>query len=115
MRVGAGLACLLTTWAASGFLSLATGGAKDALIGALAAGAWWFWDRTGSGLAFALVTAALGTGFEISQVRAGTFYYTTGHQNLWGVPSWLPSLYCCASVTVGNLGRCLARAPTQAS
>jgi hypothetical protein len=106
-RVWGGLVLLLATWAASGFLNLSTGGSKDLVIAGTAIAAWWLLERTWSGIVLGLLTAVLGTTAEILQSRAGIFFYYPEHQNLWGVPSWLPYLYFIASVTTGNLGRML--------
>jgi hypothetical protein len=109
--VGIGLAWLLVTWAASGFLPLATGGAKDGAIAAIAGLGWWVLDRTWAGLGLAVATAVLGTGAEILLVHLGIFAYLAPHTNLQGVPSWLPYVYVIASVGAGNLGRWLERGP----
>jgi hypothetical protein len=110
------LALFLGTWALSGFWTVPAGGIKDLVLGTLAVASWIAFDRTWTGLGLALVTSALGTGAEIFQIRAlGTFYYTEGNRNLFGAPSWLPFIYCCGSVAVGNLGRVLARGFIRAS
>jgi hypothetical protein len=41
-------------------------------------------------------------------VHLGNFRYLPQAANLDVVPSWLPWLYVCASITTGNLGRRLA-------
>lgn len=109
--VGWGLALLLSTWAASGFLPLATGGAKDIVITAAAIVAWGLFDRTRSGILLGLVTAVAGTSAEALQIHLGRFHYMPAATNLVGVPSWLPQLYFCASIAVGNFGRWLAFDP----
>lgn len=104
-----GTVALLATWAASGFLPWATGGAKDAFMAAVAVGTWLILDRSWQGLALGIATALIGTAVEITLVRSGQFYYLPHAANSMGVPSWLPWLYLCASVSVGNLGRILNR------
>jgi hypothetical protein len=106
-RVLAGLLALLAIWAASGFLPLATGGPKDAVIAALSLAVWYALDRTWQGLALGLATAILSTPVEMLLVHAGAFYYYPEATNFLGVPSWLPWIYFTASVSVGNFGRAL--------
>jgi hypothetical protein len=107
-RVAAGNVLVLAAWAASGFLPLATGGAKDLLLAATAAAVWWALDRTWQGLALGAGTAAIGTVIEASLVARGAFFYYPHATNFFGVASWLPWLYVTASVAVGNLGRKMA-------
>jgi hypothetical protein len=95
------LIALLVVWAASGFLPLETGGAKDLFMIAAALGMWFAYDRTWQGALLGLLT--------------GVFYYRPQASNLWGVPSWLPVLYFCASIAVGNFGRFIAPAKAPAS
>ncbi len=67
-----------------------------------------FWLLAGGGwqnLVFSLVTAITGTLIEMILVAAGAFTYL--HPDLLGVPYWLPLLYACASLAVGDLGRSL--------
>jgi hypothetical protein len=53
-----------------------------------------------------LVTAITGTLVEMILVTVGAFKYT--HPEILGlVPYWLPFLYICASLAVGDLGRSL--------
>ena len=67
-----------------------------------------FWLLTGGGwqnLVLSLVTAITGTLIEMILVAAGAFAYL--HPDMLGVPYWLPALYACASLAVGDLGRSL--------
>jgi hypothetical protein len=51
------------------------------------------------------VTAITGTRIEMILVAAGAFSYL--HPDIPGVPYWLPCIYACASLAVGDLGRSL--------
>ena len=67
-----------------------------------------FWLLTGGdwqNLVFSLVTAITGTLIEMILVAAGAFAYL--HPDMLGVPYWLPGIYACASLAVGDLGRSL--------
>src|SRR5579859_7067744 len=67
-----------------------------------------FWLLTGGdwqNLVFSLVTAITGTLIEMILVAAGAFAYL--HPDMLGVPYWLPAIYACASLAVGDLGRSL--------
>lgn len=67
-----------------------------------------FWLLTGRGwqnLLLSLVTAITGTLVEMTLVAAGAFSYL--QPDILGVPYWLPFIYACASLAVGNLGRSL--------
>lgn len=67
-----------------------------------------FWLSSGNGwqnLLLSAVTAGIGTGIEILLVTTGAFSYT--QPDFAGVPCWLPCLYACASLAVGDLGRAL--------
>lgn len=71
-----------------------------------------FWLLAGSdwqNLVFSLVTAITGTLIEIILVAAGAFVYL--HPDMLGVPYWLPGIYACASLALGNLGRSLLYYP----
>jgi hypothetical protein len=113
-HVAIGLVSFLALWAASGFLPLATGGAKDIVLALGVALVWWLFDRTWQGLAIGAVTALGGVVAEVLLTRSGAFHYATHARNLFGVASWLPLLYVAGSVTGGNLGRWLSlrTAPT---
>jgi len=67
-----------------------------------------FWLLTGRGwqnLLLSLVTAITGTLVEMTLVAAGAFSYL--QLGMLGVPYWLPFMYACASLAVGDLGRSL--------
>ena len=67
-----------------------------------------FWLLTGRGwqnLLLSLVTAITGTLIEMTLVAAGAFSYL--QPDILGVPYWLPFMYACASLAVGDLGRYL--------
>ncbi len=67
-----------------------------------------FWLLAGSdwqNLVFSLVTAITGTLIEMILVAAGAFAYL--HPDMLGVPYWLPGIYACASLALGDLGRSL--------
>jgi len=67
-----------------------------------------FWLLAGSdwqNLVFSLVTAITGTLIEMILVSAGAFAYL--HPDMLGVPYWLPGIYACASLALGDLGRSL--------
>jgi hypothetical protein len=67
-----------------------------------------FWLLTGRGwqnLLLSLVTAITGTLVEMTLVAAGAFSYL--QPDILGVPYWLPFMYACASLAVGDLGRSL--------
>ena len=71
-----------------------------------------FWLLAGGGwqnLVFSLVTAITGTLIEMILVAAGAFAYL--HPDMLGVPYWLPAIYACASLAVGDLGRSLFYSP----
>lgn len=77
--------------------------AKCAALGALAVASLALFDRTGLGLLLACTTAVSGSLIEALQIEHGIFRYTTPDR--LGVPCWLPCLYACAQVAIGNLGR----------
>lgn len=67
-----------------------------------------FWLLTGGGwqnLLLSLVTAITGTLVEMTLVAAGAFSYL--QPDILGVPYWLPFMYACASLAVGDVGRSL--------
>lgn len=67
-----------------------------------------FWLLAGIGwqnLLLSLVTAITGTLVEMVLVAGGAFSYL--HPDFIGVPYWLPCMYACASLAVGDLGRSL--------
>jgi insulin-induced protein INSIG len=67
-----------------------------------------FWLLAGRGwqnLLLSFVTAITGTLVEMILVAAGAFSYV--RPDIFGVPYWLPWIYACASLAVGDLGRSL--------
>jgi hypothetical protein len=71
-----------------------------------------FWLLAGRGwqnVLLSLVTAITGTLVEMLLVAAGAFSYL--HPDFIGVPYWLPCIYACASLAVGDLGRSLIFPP----
>lgn len=73
-----------------------------------------FWLLTGRGwqnLLLSLVTAITGTLVEMTLVAAGAFSYL--QPDILGVPYWLPFMYACASLAVGDLGRSLMYSSTR--
>lgn len=73
-----------------------------------------FWLLTGRGwqnLLLSFVTAITGSLIEMLLVIAGAFSYL--HPDLLGIPYWLPCLYACASLAVGDVGRTLIISPTR--
>ena len=97
-----GMGLFVLAYAASGLVG---GGPalRSVLLAAMFAAAWLLWDRTGLGLVLAMLTAIIGTLVEITLVRTGTFGYR--EPSLAGVTVWLPWLYGCAAVGVGNFGK----------
>jgi hypothetical protein len=72
-----------------------------------------FWLLTGRGwrnLLLSVVTAITGTLIEMTLVAAGAFSYL--QPDMLGVPYWLPFMYACASLAVGDLGRSLIYSTT---
>jgi hypothetical protein len=73
-----------------------------------------FWLLAGTGwqnLLLSLVTAITGTLVEMVLVAGGAFSYL--HPDFIGVPYWLPCIYACASLAVGDLGRSLLTPATR--
>ena len=73
-----------------------------------------FWFVTGRGwqnVVLSLVTAITGILVEMVLVAAGAFSYL--HPDFIGVPYWLPCIYACASLAVGDMGRYLFLSSTQ--
>ena len=66
---------------------------------------WLLAGRSWQNLLLSLVTAITGTLIEMILVNAGVFSYI--HPDILGVPYWLPCVYACASLAVGDLGRSL--------
>lgn len=66
---------------------------------------WLLAGRTWQNLLYSIATAITGTMIEMILVSAGAFAYI--HPDFLGVPYWLPCLYACASLAVGDIGRSL--------
>jgi hypothetical protein len=97
-----GMAVFVLAYAASGLVS-GPPGPRSTLLAAMFVFAWLLCDRTGLGLVLAALTAIIGTLVEITLVRTGAFLYR--EPSLAGVTVWLPWLYGCAAVGVGNFGK----------
>ena len=72
-----------------------------------------FWLLTGRGwrnLLLSVVTAITGTLIEMTLVAAGAFSYL--QPDILGIPYWLPFMYACASLAIGDLGRSLMSSTT---
>jgi len=94
----AGMALFILAYVSSGFLHARPVICAAALAVLFAVG-WLRCDRSALGLVLAALTAVAGTAVEMVLVGAGTFLYA--EPSFGGVASWLPLLYCCASVGVG--------------
>jgi Insulin-induced protein (INSIG) len=79
--------------------------ARVGLIAIIYLNFWLLAGRSWQDLLLAFVTVVTGTLTEMILVKAGGFSYT--HPDILGVPYWLPGLYACASLAVGDLGRSL--------
>ena len=79
--------------------------ARVGLIAIIYLNFWLLAGRSWQDLLLAFVTVVTGTLTEMILVNAGAFSYT--HPDILGVPYWLPGLYACASLAVGDLGRSL--------
>jgi hypothetical protein len=79
--------------------------AKTGLIILIYLNFWLLAGRSWQNLLLSLVTAITGTLVEMTLVAAGAFSYL--HPDIFGVPYWLPCIYACASLAVGDLGRSL--------
>jgi len=102
LATAGGMAVFVLAYAASGLVGGGPG-PRSILLAAMFVLAWLLWDRTGVGLVLAVLTAIIGTLVEIALVRTGTFLYR--EPSLAGVTVWLPWLYGCAAVGVGNFGK----------
>jgi hypothetical protein len=75
-----------------------------------------FWLLAGRGwqnLLLSLVTAITGALVEMTLVAAGAFSYL--QPDIFGVPYWLPFMYACASLAIGDLGRSLMSSSARGS
>ena len=102
LATAGGMGVFILAYAASGLVGGGPG-PRSILLAAMFVFAWLLWDRTGLGLVLAVLTSIIGTLVEITLVRTGTFLYR--EPSLAGVTVWLPWLYGCAAVGVGNLGK----------
>jgi hypothetical protein len=100
-----GLLVFELAYIVSGYLPRPAGGAADLILGAVAVAAWLAFDRTVHGAVLALSTAAAGVFVEATLVAHGVFHYGPETSNLFGVASWLPWIYVCASFAAGNFSR----------
>ncbi len=105
---------LSTSIAALGWLPLAyligatplATGARFGLLALVYLNFWLLEGRSWQNLVFSAVVAVTGTLIEMILVNARIFSYLQD-SDLLGVPVWLPWLYACASLAVGDLGRAL--------
>lgn len=79
--------------------------AKTGLLVLIFLNFWLLTGRSWQSLLLALVVAITGTLVEMTLAAAGAFSYL--HPDILGVPYWLPCIYACASLAVGDLGRSL--------
>ncbi len=99
------------TWVVLAYLVSTTGLDSVAKVGLMTFIYLNFWLLAGRGwqnLLLSVVTAITGTLVEMLLVAAGAFSYI--HADFIGVPGvpyWLPCIYACASLAVGDLGRSL--------
>ncbi len=100
-----GLMLLVIMYSLSGFLPKPPGGVTDLIIWAVAVLAWLFLDRSLVALLIGILTAIVCSGVEIVLVRNNIFYYQENSINMFGIASWVPSLYFIGSVAVGNLSK----------
>ncbi len=78
---------------------------KVGLLGVIYFNFWVMAGRSWQNLVLSIVTAITGTLVEMVLVAAGAFSYV--HPGMLGVPYWLPCIYMCASLAVGDVGRAL--------
>jgi hypothetical protein len=72
---------------------------------------WLLAGRSWQNLLLSVITAITGTLIEMLLVAAGAFSYV--HPDFIGVPYWLPCMYACASLALGNLGRSFISSSTR--
>ncbi len=80
--------------------------ARFGLLGLLYLNFWLLAGRSWQNLVFSAVVAITGTLIEMILANAGIFSFPQNAE-LLGVPAWLPWLYACASLALGDLGRAL--------
>lgn len=95
----------------SSFLPWPPGGGADVVMILVSLSIWLLVDRSKLGFIFSLGTMFVGTMIELSIIQTGHFTYYPQYSNLFNLsPTWLPTLYFTAGVTVGNLGKWLPHA-----
>jgi len=109
---GGGMAVFVLCYAMSAFWPGSTV-LKFAALALLAAASGHFFDRSALGLGCMLGVALAGCGTEMALVHRGAFFHRD--TEFFGVPAWLPMLYACASVALGNLGRRLTSRSSRGS
>ena len=97
-----GLAIFVLAYLSSAFLALPSL-VVAAIISVFFLCAWGTSDGTSLGFWLALLTAAVGTGVEVTLTAAGAF--THHYQELAGVAAWLPPLYATGQMGVGAVGK----------
>ncbi|HET9921468.1 MAG TPA: hypothetical protein VFQ30_16620 [Ktedonobacteraceae bacterium] len=85
--------------------SMLTSPIKTALLVIIYFDFWFLAGKSWQNLLLSVVTAITGTLIEMMLVAAGAFSYL--HPDFIGVPYWLPCMYACASLALGNMGRSL--------
>ena len=105
LEIALGIIALLLLYGISGFLNFEQAQLRNLLLMTAAVSIWFAFDRSKSGLLFALLTAAVGVTVEATLVHLGAFYYGSHVIDFLGFPFWIVWLYVAASVAVGNLGR----------
>ncbi len=96
------------TWLLLAYLiaaSMLEAGAKVGILVVIYLNFWLLAGRTWQNLLLGFVTAVTGTLIEMILVAAGVFSYI--HPDIFGIPYWLPCMYACASLAVGDVGRSL--------
>lgn len=79
--------------------------AKMGLLGVIYINFWVIAGRSWQNLVLSVVTAITGMLVEMVLVATGAFSYV--HPDMLEVPYWLPCIYLCASLAVGDVGRAL--------
>jgi hypothetical protein len=98
------MALFVTAYALSGLLPFGWLG-KSVVLASLFGVTWALADRTAVGAAAAAVSGFGGWAVEFGLVSAGLFSHKD--TELAGVAAWIPWLYACGAIAVGNLGKAL--------